>query len=104
LFDRTAGDKKPNYFYSWKISVLVNRLPFFGFTGDPFDIQRKIARSESCSETSAFRIVAVRVPWKERYSGGVWGGKGALAERYWISRPLVFSFQPRCQGLCGSQK
>src|SRR4030095_2587559 len=24
--------------------------------------------------------------------------------RYWRSRPLVFSFDPRCQGLCGSQK
>ena len=24
--------------------------------------------------------------------------------KYWRSRPLVFSFDPRCQGLCGSQK
>ncbi len=24
--------------------------------------------------------------------------------KYWRSRPLVFSFVPRCQGLCGSQK
>ena len=24
--------------------------------------------------------------------------------KYWRSRRLVFSFEPRCQGLCGSQK
>ena len=24
--------------------------------------------------------------------------------KYWRSRPLVFSFVPRCHGLCGSQK
>jgi transposase len=24
--------------------------------------------------------------------------------RYWRSRPLVFSLEPRCHGLCGSQK
>jgi proline iminopeptidase len=24
--------------------------------------------------------------------------------RYWRSRPLMFSFEPRCQGACGSQK
>ena len=24
--------------------------------------------------------------------------------KYWRSKPLVFSFEPRCHGLCGSQK
>jgi hypothetical protein len=24
--------------------------------------------------------------------------------RYWRSSPLLFSFDPRCQGACGSQK
>jgi hypothetical protein len=24
--------------------------------------------------------------------------------KYWRKRPLVFSFVPRCQGLCGSAK
>ena len=24
--------------------------------------------------------------------------------KYCLSRPLVFSFEPRCHGLCGSQK
>jgi len=30
--------------------------------------------------------------------------KSAECGRYWRSRPLVFSLEPRCQGLCGSQK
>ena len=41
---------------------------------------------------------------------GVEVGAGQCRERsvpfgkYWRSRPLVFSFVPRCHGLCGSQK
>ena len=31
-------------------------------------------------------------------------GQVAALRKYWRSRPLVFSFVPRCQGLCGSQK
>ena len=27
-----------------------------------------------------------------------------LRGKYWRSRPLVFSLEPRCHGLCGSQK
>src|SRR5579862_65092 len=28
----------------------------------------------------------------------------AVFGRYWRNRPFVFSLEPRCQGLCGSQK
>jgi hypothetical protein len=35
--------------------------------------------------------------------GAADGQIGALG-KYWRSSPLVFSFDPRCQGECGSQK
>ncbi|GJF31256.1 hypothetical protein KNE206_39560 [Kitasatospora sp. NE20-6] len=35
--------------------------------------------------------------------GAVGREVGALG-KYWRSRPLVFSLEPRCQGLAGSQK
>ena len=30
--------------------------------------------------------------------------RSVLLGKYWRSSPLVFSFVPRCQGECGSQK
>lgn len=35
---------------------------------------------------------------------GLWTPKSVPFGKYWRSRPLVFSFDPRCQGLAGSQK
>src|ERR1700688_4258861 len=33
-----------------------------------------------------------------------WTDKSVPLGKYCLSRPLVFSFDPRCHGLCGSQK
>nr|KEP23651.1 hypothetical protein DA06_06330 [Georgenia sp. SUBG003] len=35
---------------------------------------------------------------------GPWTDRSVPLGKYWRSRPLVFSLEPRCQGLCGSQK
>src|SRR5882757_7789858 len=35
---------------------------------------------------------------------GLWTDRSVPLGKYWRSRPLVFSFEPRCQGLAGSQK
>ena len=37
-------------------------------------------------------------------SEALWIGKVSALGKYWRSRPLKFSFVPRCQGACGSQK
>ena len=33
-----------------------------------------------------------------------WADRSVPLGMYWRSRPLVSSFDPRCQGECGSQK
>lgn len=37
-------------------------------------------------------------------ASGLWALRSVPFGKYWRSRPLVFSFEPRCQGLRGSQK
>ena len=37
-------------------------------------------------------------------SEALWIERSVPFGKYWRSRPLVFSFVPRCQGECGSQK
>jgi hypothetical protein len=37
-------------------------------------------------------------------SSAVWADRSVLLGMYRRRRPLVFSFEPRCQGECGSQK
>src|SRR5260370_35755007 len=54
----------------------------------------------------------VKVPGGDRFSCGAtlfrWAcectDKSVPFGKYCLSRPLVFSFDPRCHGLCGSQK
>jgi transcriptional regulator with XRE-family HTH domain len=47
----------------------------------------------------SLRLAAMRAR-----SAAEWADRSVPLGRYWRSSPLVFSFDPRCQGLCGSQK
>ena len=47
----------------------------------------------------SLRLAAIRAR-----SPASWTARSVPFGRYWRRRPLVFSFEPRCQGLCGSQK
>lgn len=46
-----------------------------------------------------FSLRATASSWRWVYSE-----RSVPFGKYWRSKPLVFSFEPRCQGLCGSQK
>src|SRR5665213_2305688 len=53
----------------------------------------KVSRGRSLS----WRATLFRCAWE-------WTDKSVPLGKYCRSKPLVFSLEPRCQGLCGSQK
>ena len=55
-------------------------------------------------QSSAFRGLMLSVRATASISSALWALRSVPFGKYWRSRPLVFSFVPRCQGLCGSQK
>ena len=66
------------------------------------------ARWSGATDPDSLRLIASEVSHavrsRMRISCAEWTDRSAPLGRYWRSRPLVFSFDPRCQGLCGSQK
>src|SRR3954454_12351302 len=68
------------------------------------DRRSSLSASAGVLHSRVFRGRLFKAPATAARSSGVHRLRSVPLGKYWRSRPLVFSFVPRCQGLLGSQK
>ena len=57
-----------------------------------------------CQVAEVLRGRPLRLRWMAVRSAAVCLARSVPFGKYWRSKPLVLSFEPRCRGECGSQK
>src|SRR5712671_1985676 len=92
--------------WPWRTNELGAHSPMsaFGVPAQPVDATQALNFSAGVSNPRVLRgrslsWRATLLRWACEYTD-----KSAPFGKYCLSRPLVFSLEPRCHGLCGSQK
>ena len=86
--DTRRGRERPFHPRRFQAVIAMSSLSFSAGVAQP-----RVWRGRPLSSA------ATRSSWS-----WLWTARSVPLGKYWRSSPLVFSLEPRCQGLCGSQK